>query len=300
VERKWWLVIAGCITHAVNTGFSYFGMSAFFPSFEREFGWSRTAISGAFSLARVESGLLGPIGRSSPAFSMTSPTATRLLSGYLRRLASARSRCCFWLNDRKRQLYRSGFRYRPGDASALRVLAVVEGIAGLLVFGCVISKLVSRRQEELTEEIHRTTFEDRLDRVRTNLHLVFSDFGLVQQLQAEHGSLPGQVLRRLESTVGVFRGELQTIHDLLYKSRVEPDEEALESLLANLVICLQSLLEINSSIVTANGQSASLAVGLKSVSGLANEICGDCVPHSYAPALKESMDQIQELARKIA
>lgn len=49
------------MTHAVNTGFSYFGMSAFFPSFEREFGWSRTAISGAFSLARVESGLLGPI-----------------------------------------------------------------------------------------------------------------------------------------------------------------------------------------------------------------------------------------------
>ena len=61
MQRKWWLVIAGCITHAVNTGFSYFGMSAFFPSFEREFGWSRTAISGAFSLARVESGLLGPI-----------------------------------------------------------------------------------------------------------------------------------------------------------------------------------------------------------------------------------------------
>ena len=61
IDRKWWLVIAGCATHAVNTGFSYFGMSAFFPSFEREFGWSRTAISGAFSLARVESGLLGPI-----------------------------------------------------------------------------------------------------------------------------------------------------------------------------------------------------------------------------------------------
>jgi len=61
MDRKWWLVIFGCITHAVNTGFCYFGMSAFFPSFEREFGWSRTAISGAFSLARIESGLLGPI-----------------------------------------------------------------------------------------------------------------------------------------------------------------------------------------------------------------------------------------------
>jgi MFS family permease len=61
MEKKWWLVIVGCVTHAVNTGLSYFGMSAYFPSFEREFGWSRTAISGAFSLARIESGLLGPI-----------------------------------------------------------------------------------------------------------------------------------------------------------------------------------------------------------------------------------------------
>ncbi len=60
MDRKWWLVIAGCITHAVNTGFSYFGMSAFFPSIEQEFGWSRTAISGAFSLARIESGFMGP------------------------------------------------------------------------------------------------------------------------------------------------------------------------------------------------------------------------------------------------
>ena len=44
----------------MSTGLAYFGLSAYFPSFEREFGWSRTAISGAFSLARVESGLLGP------------------------------------------------------------------------------------------------------------------------------------------------------------------------------------------------------------------------------------------------
>ncbi len=61
MDRKWWLVIAGCITHAVNTGFSYFGMSAFFPSFEREFGWSRRGISGAFLLTRIEFGLLGPV-----------------------------------------------------------------------------------------------------------------------------------------------------------------------------------------------------------------------------------------------
>ena len=56
----WWIVFAGAFAHAVSTGLAYFGLSAYFPSFEREFGWSRTAISGAFSMARVESGLLGP------------------------------------------------------------------------------------------------------------------------------------------------------------------------------------------------------------------------------------------------
>ena len=183
---------------------------------------------------------------------------------------------------------------------ALRILAVIEGIAGLLIFGCVISKLVSRRQEELMEEIQRTTFDDRLDRVRTNLHLVFSDLGAVQQLQAEQGVLPEQVLRRLESTVRVFRGELQTIHDLLYRSSVEPDEETLESLLANLVICLQSLAEKNGSRPSGDGQSVTLDAGLRSISNLAKEICGECVPRVYAPALKVSMDQIRELARRIA
>lgn len=181
----------------------------------------------------------------------------------------------------------------------LRVLAVIEGIAGLLVFGCVISKLVSRRQEELTAEIYRTTFEDQLDRVRTNLHLVFSDLGSVQQLQAEQGALPGQVLRRLESAVRVFRGELQTIHDLLYKSHVEPDEETLESLLANLAICLQSLTEISGSLPGEKGQSGPLDSGLKSIGNLAKEICGECVPHAYTRALKDSMDQVQELARRL-
>ena len=178
----------------------------------------------------------------------------------------------------------------------LRILAVTEGIAGLLIFGCVISKLVSRRQEELTEEIHRTTFEDRLDRVRTNLHLVFSDLEAIAQINREHSALPEQVLKRLESSERVFIGELKTIHDLLYGARIVPDEDALESLLANLALCLTSL----SALLTSQSQrSTGLDAGLRTISNLANEICGECVPRDYAPALKEWMDQIKELAKTI-
>jgi potassium channel LctB len=183
---------------------------------------------------------------------------------------------------------------------ALRVLAVGEGIAGLLIFGCVISKLVSRRQEEVISEIQRTTFEDRLDRVRTNLHLVFSDLGAVQQLQAEQGALPEQVVQRLESTVRVFRGELQTVHDVLYSSRMAPDGETIQSLLANLIVCMQSLIQLNRQHLNPQGPSLALEGGLRAIATLAREICGECVPRAYAPALKESMDQIQELAARIA
>jgi len=67
--------------------------------------------------------------------------------------------------------------------------------------------------------------------------------------------------------------------------------------LANLVICLQGLIEINGSL--PNERAPALNAGLRSVSNLANEICGECVPREYAPELKESMDQIRELARKV-
>jgi hypothetical protein len=76
----------------------------------------------------------------------------------------------------------------------MRILAVTEGAIGLLIFGCLISKLVSRRQEALVEETHRIAFEDRLDRVRTNLHLVLNDLDTILEI-----SMNQPVLSRLRS-----------------------------------------------------------------------------------------------------
>lgn len=119
----------------------------------------------------------------------------------------------------------------------------------------------------------------------------------MQQLQVEQNVLPELVVRRLDSTVRVFRGELRAVHDLLYRSQIRPDEETMDSLLANLVICLQGLVEISGSLPTA--RTPALNAGLRSIGSLANEICGECVPRVYAPGLPETMDQIQELARRI-
>ena len=58
----WWIVLVSTLTYALSGGFYFYGFSTFFMPLINEFGWSRTAISGAFSVSRLEGGLLGPIG----------------------------------------------------------------------------------------------------------------------------------------------------------------------------------------------------------------------------------------------
>ena len=183
---------------------------------------------------------------------------------------------------------------------ALRVLAIMEGAAGLLLFGCVISKLVSRRQEALTGEIHRLAFEDRLGRVRTNLHLVLSDLQAIAGMCEEPNARPQRVLARLESTATVFAGEMQTIHDLLYRPQQIPDEQVLESILANLAGGLREMSDLLQCRPVAQTRSAGLQRSLESLASLANEICGECVPRDYAPAMTAWMNRIQELSRQLA
>lgn len=180
----------------------------------------------------------------------------------------------------------------------IRVLAILEGIAGLLIFGVLISKLVSRRQEQLTEEIHRITFEDRLGRVRTNLHLVLTEFLSIAASCRERSYEPGRFVPRIESAAAVFVGELRTVHDLLYRPQQSPDEEVMEGILASLAAVLRELADLVPRL-PAERRSPMLGSNLRSVKTLADEICGECVPRAYAPRLKSWMDHIQELARTV-
>lgn len=182
---------------------------------------------------------------------------------------------------------------------AVRALAIAEGVAGLLIFGILISRLVSRRQEELTQEIHHIAFEDRLGRVRANLHLVLTELQSIAAACRERSYEPERFVPRIESAATVFAGELRTVHDLLYRPQQSPEEEVLEAILANLTAVLRELAELVPR-MPADRRTRVLESSLRSVRTLANEICGECVPRAYAPDLKVWMDRIQELARGIA
>jgi hypothetical protein len=182
-----------------------------------------------------------------------------------------------------------------------RVVAIGEGIAGLILFGCVISKFVSRRQEELLGETHRMAFEDRLGRVRTNLHLVRTELQETARLCEGRDMPPPQALARVESATMIFVGELHAVHDLLYRPQQAPDETELEALLAGLVSVFREFNELMLCVqMKPDDRTPALTSSLNTMARLAREICGDCVPREFAPALKTWMDQIQRLAGDVA
>ena len=75
-----------------------------------------------------------------------------------------------------------------------------------------------------------------------------------------------------------------------------PEEPVLEALLTNLASGLRELVELLRAMPGIRESSPVLASAVSSISLLASEICGECVPREYAPELKVWMDRIQQLA----
>lgn len=181
----------------------------------------------------------------------------------------------------------------------VRVFAIAEGAAGLLIFGVVISKLVSRRQEDLMEQIHRIAFEDRIDRVRTNLHMILAEMQAISAMCRDASIPPEKIISRAESAAAVFTGELQTVHDLLYRPQETPEEEVLESILAGLAGSLRELTDMLGELPRGAAPSPTMRTSMRAMAHLTEEICGECVPRAYAPGLKVWMDSIHDMARRI-
>ncbi len=185
-------------------------------------------------------------------------------------------------------------------AGAARLVAIAESAAGLVLFGCVVSKFVSRRQETLIAEIHHIAFEDRLGRVRTNLLLVRAELQATARLCEGQAMAPREALARVESAAMVFVGELRAVHDLLYRPQDTPEEPVLEAILAGLASVFREFLELLMCVKAPRGdRSAALTASLDAMGRLARGICGDCVPREFAPALTTWMDQIQRMAGEV-
>ena len=132
-------------------------------------------------------------------------------------------------------------------------------------------------------EIHRVTFEERLDRVQTNLHMVVSELLSITSMCEAHAPL-NRITTRLESAVILFLGEARTTRDLLYQPRLMVEEGVMAAILATLASAMNVLAELLEQMPSEFSRSQPLTITLSRLTGLAQEICGECVPHTYTPA----------------
>ena len=61
VYYGWWVVLSGSLVMALMAGPYFHGSGTFIAALDKEFHWSRTILSGAFSLSRMEGSILGPL-----------------------------------------------------------------------------------------------------------------------------------------------------------------------------------------------------------------------------------------------
>jgi hypothetical protein len=179
---------------------------------------------------------------------------------------------------------------------ALRTLASIEAVAGVVLFGALVSKILSRRQEEVMNEIHQIAFEDRLERVQSDLHLALIELQSIAQLCRTPEVPEEQIRVRVDSASGICLAELRTIHALLYRPQDTPGEALLEGILASLAGVMQELRDL---VACLSSRSPYLTRNIEALTRLADEICADCVPRRYASNLGEWMNRIQSVAREL-
>lgn len=86
----WWILAAGTLTMTIVGATSNYGLALLFVPLTTEFGWSRAALSGALSLARLEGGMCRVLPRSRRHYTAS---ATELVECYLPFLGSCLGSC---------------------------------------------------------------------------------------------------------------------------------------------------------------------------------------------------------------
>ncbi|HLD12554.1 MAG TPA: potassium channel family protein [Candidatus Nanoarchaeia archaeon] len=92
-----------------------------------------------------------------------------------------------------------------------KIFAIIEGMLGMLLYGIVISKLVSVKQEVILEEVYNLSFEEHLNRLRSTLYLSRSDMTKII-VKIENKDITQQELKELPN---ILHGLDSILNDIL-------------------------------------------------------------------------------------
>lgn len=190
-----------------------------------------------------------------------------------------------------------------GDVLAagwMRLAVLGETAAGILIFTALITKILNGSQETVLEEVRRLTYENRLVRLRTNLHFLLSEVAEIAGQCANPAVARRRLQARIESVAAIFAGELDAVRDFVYGHHNTADDAALDGLFACLASGLEDLADLLTCLPEGRERSGALRRSLRTIAQLGDDLCGTCMVGTRPPTLIHNMDRVHRVCRALS
>lgn len=115
-----------------------------------------------------------------------------------------------------------------------KVVAIIEIVCGMIVFGFLISKLVSTRQEKIIEQLYDVSFKEKVDKMRSMLYFYRTHLIRIVDRVKVTSLVRRSDLIKLESSIDGFNSSLNNVRNFLIaenrKSIIKVDDLTLNLL----------------------------------------------------------------------
>lgn len=196
-----------------------------------------------------------------------------------------------------------------GDITPLgfsRLISIVEAVSGMVMFGVVLSKLVSFKQEVILNEIYDISFDEKVNRLRSAMYLPRSDMDNLLHRFSD-GKTPRGASEYLWSAINSTNDALIEIHRVTCVKHSKKREFVkrvgsfqLELVLNSIKLTMNKLNELLAHLneVSYNWRSEKNAEGIRSMLSIVENICNYHRLSSDSPSVAKRINEL-EVARKV-
>ena len=184
-----------------------------------------------------------------------------------------------------------------------KVISMIEIITGLLMFGMLVSKIVSYKQDILLDELYNLSFEDKVNRMRSALYLFRTDSNKIIE-RLENGQITTKRLADANMLIISFESTIEDIEQLLCPKRKkefvkELDELTLELVVNSLTLSLSKMTELVSTLKSKYGNEWASEKNISSISKI-KTYCTKMQSYYQDQKLSESvMSKIRDVNKNI-
>ena len=187
-----------------------------------------------------------------------------------------------------------------------RILALVEVTMSLLLFGVLVSKIVSVKQEILLQEIYDLSFDEKIHRIRSALYLFRSDTSkLIEKI--ENNSLSSRRISDLWITFTTLENSMHEIIKLIRPQKnhnyvKQVDDLDIELILGSIILSLKKARDLFSILEEKNIQwrNDTLAGLLEAVSINIAELSNILKKKEPNPKIIDKLGEVMALASEIS